>query len=398
MAIPGEDDPFHLRAGPGRTIEDAVGELASPDFERRERALRRLVSFDAVALPALERARTSPNAEVRTRAGVAIRRIGERARTRAERRERDFATVIRFGLLPGRDLRPGSNRFAALALDRGAAAIAGAIVAGEVESRPALHRRVVALLTDLGHENAAPYLADLLNRGYPLASTLHLATRGLLRFAGPEVLPDLRSAAGPGRVPVVRMLALRVLAGKGEARDLPLLLRAAGDPDPQVRAAGARAAGELGGRRAVPALTGLLADEDPAVRVAALESLLKIPAAPCSTLAAGLLDDAAEEVRAAALTALSRRGTAGALPAIAPLLSDPAERVRAAAVTATAQLGQPGRAAIRGLADPSPRVRRAAILATLALTPEHRRALLSGAPDEEDPYLLSLRRHVVRTN
>jgi len=398
LAIPGDDDPFRLRAGPERTVTDAVGDLASFDFETRERALRRLISLGERSLPALKQARSSPNAEVRTRARIAIRKIGERARTQTETREVDFPTIIRFGLLPGRDLRPGTNRFTALALDRGAAALAGATVAGEVESRPALHRKVVALLTDLGHENAAPYLAGLLTRGYPLASTLHLATRGLLKFAGPDVLPDIRSAAGPETEPIARKLALRVLSRMGEARDLQLLLRAATDPDPQVRAAGARAAGELGGRRAAPELTKLLEDEDPAVRVAALETLAKLPATSLRALALGLLDDTAEEVRTAALTVLSRRGTAGDLTAIAPLLSDPADRVRAAALTATARLGQPGQAAHHGLADPSPRVRRVAILATLALTPEHRRELLSGAPDEEDPYLMSLRRHVVRTN
>lgn len=398
LAIPGGEPTFELRAGAERVISDAVSNLDSPQYETRERALRRLISLGPMALPALEKARTSRDAEVHTRAKIAIRKITERAQPRAIRNERDFALVIRYGLLPGRDLRPGTNRFTALALDPGAAARAGATVAAEIESRPIPHRRVVALLTDLGHADAAPYLAELLTRGYPLASTLHLAARGLLRFAGPEVLPELRSAAGPDREPIARKLALRVLSIKGEAEDLPILLLATTDPEAEVRAAGARAAGMLGGGRAVPALTGLIADRDPVVRIAAIETLERIPDAAMRDLAIDLLDDPAEGVRTAALTTLSRRGTAGDLPAIMPLLGDPDDSVRAAAVTATARLGRPGEAARRGLPDPSPRVRRASILATLALPLEDRRELLSGISAETDPYLASLIRHVVRTN
>jgi HEAT repeat protein len=394
LAIPDDDDPYLLRAGRERTIAEAVRDLSARSYRTRQRALRRLISLGEAARPALALARVAESAEVRTRAAVALCTLDERARPAAERRERDFAGVIRIGLRPGRDLRPGTNRFVALTLDPGAAARAGSLVAAEVEADPARHRLAVALLIDLGHEDAAPYLADLLARGYPLASTLHLAARGLARFAGPEVLPDVRSAAGPESEPVIRRYAIEVLAVKGEASDLPLLLAAAADRDPAVRAAAAGAAGLLGGRRAIGDLERLLGDEDAGVRVAALEALARIPSAPLRTSALALLRDPAPRVRAAALAALSLRGTAGDLPAIEALFTDPEDLVRAAAVTATAKLGRPHDAARLGLPDPSPRVRRAALRAALALAPDRRRDLLAAAPEEEDPYLLSLRNHV----
>ncbi len=399
LAVPHRgDDPFHLRAGRERTIADAIRTLSARDFDSREKAQRRLISLGETARPALVKAKSSGDAEVRHRATVALRDLDERRLTAAERRERDFLDVIRHGLLPGRDLRPGSNRFFVLELDRGIAARAAARVAAEVELQPSAHRLVVALLADLGHENAGPYLAGLLAHGYPLASTLHLAARGLERFAAPDILPLIRSAAGTEADPISRKYALRVLSVKGGAGDLPLLLRAAAALDPGVRAAAARAAGLLGGRRAVANLRRLCADDEPGVWVAAIEALGKIPSEALPEPALDLLGDPASEVRVAALEVLSRRGGPEHLPAIEPLLGDPEDGVRAAAVTATARLGQPEVAALRGILDRSPRVRRVALLATLSLTPERRRDLLLDAPEEDDPYLKTLRRHVAGTN
>ncbi len=399
LAVPdGGVDPFRLRAGRERAITDAIRALSSPDFDTREKAHRRLISLGEAARPALVKAKDTRDAEVRHRAAVALRVLDARRLTATERRERDFVDVIRHGLRPGRDLRPGSNRFTALELDRGAAARAAARVAAEVELRPSAHRRVVVLLTDLGHENAGPYLAELLARGYPLASTLHLAAGGLMRFAGRDILPLIRSAAGVESDPISRKYALRVLSVKGEAGDLPLILRATADRDAGVRTAAARAAGLLGGRRAVADLRRLLTDDEPVVRVAAIETLGKIPSAGIPDAALELLGDPALEVRVAALEVLSRRGGPEHLPMIESLAGDPEDRVRAAAVTATARLGHPEVAALRGISDSSPRVRRVALLATLSLTPERRRDLLLGAPEEDDPYLKTLRRHVARTN
>ena len=399
LAVPyGDDDPFHLKAGRERTITDAIRALSARNFDTRERAQRRLISLGEAARASLVKARDSGDAEIRHRAAVALRVLDRRRLTATERRERDFIDVIRHGLRPGRDLRRGSNRFTALELDRGAAARAAIRVAAEVEMRPAAHRLVVVLLTDLGHENAGPYLAELLARGYPLASTLHLAAHGLMRFAGRDILPLIRLAAGAGADPISRKYALRVLSVKGEAGDLPLILRAAAALDPGVRTAAARAAGLLGGRRAVASLRGLCTDDEPGVRVAAIETLGRIPSDALPDAALELLGDPDPQVRVAALEVLSRRSGPEHLPAIELLLTDPEDRVRAAAVTATARLGRPEVAALRGISDSSPRVRRVALLATLTLPPEQRRDLLRSAPEEDDPYLRTLRKHVAGTN
>ncbi len=95
-----------------------------------------------------------------------------------------------------------------------------------------------------------------------------------------------------------RELALLALAEGEDPEAAPVLARAAGDPDPVLRARAAEAAGFLG---AFDVLERLAADQDPGVRVAALDVRLAGEPEAAEALARAALADPDPAVRATAL-------------------------------------------------------------------------------------------------
>ena len=118
----------------------------------------------------------------------------------------------------------------------------------------------------------------------------------------------LSRMACPGRV-----LALEVASGLADARFLGPGVRAAGDPDPSVRAQGATLLAAVAGGQAEQALLGLLHDPSEPVRVAATHGLGVVSSWALAPNLARQLSDPAWDVRREAALALRRLGPAGRL-------------------------------------------------------------------------------------
>lgn len=111
-------------------------------------------------------------------------------------------------------------------------------------------------------------------------------------------------------VPERRAAAVRRLAGRGDAADLPVLLVAQRDPSPLVRRAAAEAFARRGGASGADALGPLLLDPDPAVACAAAAGLGAMASEPrASQQLVGAYGQASPAGRAAISAALARVGT-----------------------------------------------------------------------------------------
>lgn len=207
--------------------------------------------------------------------------------------------------------------------------------------------------------------------------------------------------------------------GKWKAKgNIEKLVKALGDPKPEIRIAAAEALGELKAEPAVDALAALYNDSEAAAVLAAVKALAAIntPATTTPLIAALKLDqvearlvaaqalgtqkataaidpliealgDSDEAVQHAAVLSLGQIGDEKASPALVAKLGSDSEKMRLACVDALALTG--GKAAAQGLvdslADQSAAVREAAI-ATLAALAEHAKPLLLEAlKDERTP-------------
>jgi HEAT repeat protein len=394
LALP-RDSTWRIRAGKTRAVEEGIERLASDRFDTRERALRRLVSLGEAARAALAAARTSPNAEVRMRATVALRRLDRAEETPRERRIREYRALVEIGLRQPNGLRPGTQRFLVLSLSPGLAARVGAEAATAAEAKPLEHQRAVTLLADLARPEGAGYLASALEHGWWLPSTLHQIARGLVAAGDPAVVPLVRSAVKSDD-PQTRKYAVQVLGRLGAASEAGVLRGAARDPEPDVRAEAAGALARTAGVGAEADLVDLASDPEPRVRAAALDALSDLPAPSGRRVSFSALSDGAPAVRAAGLRLLARCGSGEDAWAVRALLFDPCAEVRGAAIRALADLGLVRLAVSAGVADASPAVKREALLASRALPREERRELLARLPADLDPYLVSLRTSVLR--
>jgi len=179
----------------------------------------------------------------------------------------------------------------------------------------------------------------------------------------------------------VQLAALRGVAERGDARNLPVVVDAlakvretnvplladilrrfgpqavpalAGlaqsDAVPGVRLAAVSALGGIGSLEAFDALQTLSRDAAPGMRVRALESMAQLgdPRAE-DAVQRGLVDNE-ERVRAAAAVAAGRLGLRDVLPSLADALNDESWTVRYRAAEALYRLGGPGIAVLRATA------------------------------------------------
>jgi HEAT repeat protein len=155
--------------------------------------------------------------------------------------------------------------------------------------------------------------------------------------------------------------------GAGGGEDVPPLLQALKEPDPQARRAAAEDLGRIGAaaQSALPALRGGLEDPDPRVRVAMAGAILGIDpkdSAALPTLIEALKNPSAALRRSAAEMLGALGPVAGASgPALAPLLADKDGSVRWAAADALGEIGPAAAPALPSLlkllADPDPEFR-----------------------------------------
>ena len=156
-----------------------------------------------------------------------------------------------------------------------------------------------------------------------------------------------------------RKLAVEVLAAARLPRSLPTVVRAAADPDPNVRAAATEAIGLIGGEAAAAALVAILdraSGEDAAdrlLRLVALEGLNRLSAVVSLARLQPFVDD--RILRHAAIGALARTGEAGAFGPIVEALGDSSRHVAETALRAFVDLVHTvtdvhaARAALKGL-------------------------------------------------
>ena len=137
------------------------------------------------------------------------------------------------------------------------------------------------------------------------------AVDALIRLGATAAEPlaaHLSRAVCPGRA-----LALEVATGVADGRFLGSGLRAAGDPDPAVRAQAASLLAAVAGGEPEQALLGLLHDPSERVRVAATRGLGVVSSWTLAPDIARQLSDPAWDVRREAALALVRLGAAGRL-------------------------------------------------------------------------------------
>jgi HEAT repeat protein len=193
---------------------------------------------------------------------------------------------------------------------------------------------------------------------------------GMIRSGADAVHDELIGLIAGGN-PEHRRAALRWLEPVARAEDVPLLARAADDPDPAIRVLVARNLPDPARDDAAFAvLVAILQDHDTEVRISAIRRLAEIRRRDAGGPLAALAADPEPRVRAKVAYALGRLGSADAQPVLAGLLHDTDEGVRGRAGEALGRIG--GDPAIDALlaessaGEPRRRVRAAKALAQVA--------------------------------
>jgi HEAT repeat protein len=138
----------------------------------------------------------------------------------------------------------------------------------------------------------------------------------------------------------LRRTALWALGFVRERQDAETLLRAAADPDPEIRAAAVGSADARAGRDSpeLAVLRGALADPDPRVRISAVAQLGHRGDAALAPVVAAMAGDPDRQVRAAVAEALGLSAGPGARVALERLAADRDEHVRGNATRALRRL------------------------------------------------------------
>ncbi len=356
-------EPSEAAAKIARLVKD----LGAESFDVREKATAELSVIGDAALPALEEAVRSPDAEVRSRAELLLKDIRWRLpKALAERlgvfaREfagyRDADPDRQMGLLAEfQSLAPSeAERYILMAFkeDRSSegrtrlASLLGGCRSAEAE----------ALMLELsGAEDATcrQFSAIALGR-FPGDKPL---SRLCLLVADPD--PDVRRAA-------LDAIANRGLEGRGGAKAVEASLE---DQDLSVRSAAVRAAGRVGLAGAQEKLWKLAGSGDVSVRTAAIWAMAEL-AAPGDEAAtarlASLLEDTLPAVRAQTVRALVAMRATGVRVKLGELLSNPDPSLAADAAWALGELGPGDRSAELCRASRSSGDRSLAIASVLAL-------------------------------
>lgn len=145
-----------------------------------------------------------------------------------------------------------------------------------------------------------------------------------------QLLPLLQSYL-TGTDPVLRILAVKHLAGLQGSRALPTLHELLFDGHPEVRKHAARALGRLGQSESIPHLQRALDDRDPDVRRLIAAALAGFHDRAVVDVVAFLVSDFDDEVRVSAARALANARHPEALPALRIAIGDRKPEVRLAA-------------------------------------------------------------------
>lgn len=165
--------------------------------------------------------------------------------------------------------------------------------------------------------------------------------------------------------PTTRRVAARDLASMGGAKGSPLVLKALGDSDVEVRLAAAEAANRLRVTPAADIAILWLGERDARLRVAACEMARAMPSVHAVQPLARALGDSDPQVRSSCADALGASGSPDAVAPLSGKLDDPTPNVRSQVARALARVGD-GRAVVPlvgKVQDSVPDVRQAVVRA-----------------------------------
>ncbi|HEX2188500.1 MAG TPA: HEAT repeat domain-containing protein [Longimicrobiaceae bacterium] len=221
-------------------------------------------------------------------------------------------------------------------------------LAGLLERGGEARERVLRVLLHLGAGAASVLEGIVVRAGDP--ALREAVFRALLRTdpTGARVLE--RALAEPAASRTRGVLELAGLPGIDPALTLRWLERAAGHPEPAVRADVVRLATRLGGRGGMRVLLELLGDADEAVRRGAARGLGELGEPAAVPFLARLLNDSADDdLQVEAIGALGRIGSAEALPVLSGVLGrrhlfagKRLQRLKLAAAAAIGRIPLPG--------------------------------------------------------
>jgi HEAT repeat protein/ATP/ADP translocase len=208
----------------------------------------------------------------------------------------------------------------------------------------------------------------------------------------PRVLGELRAALDASQ-PGARRLAVDLLGRLGGDGATEPLVRALGDPDPEVRVAAVRALGATGDRADSPisrSIAGALVDSDPAVRAAAVRATSRIDGSALDAERDRLAADPDPNVRAEVAVAFVGRGNGeAARPIVERLLAGATAGERVAGLGAVRAGNIVASDVVVGFVGDSSRDVRAAAIGVLEEMagddPGPRDALVAALDDEARP-------------
>jgi HEAT repeat protein len=287
----------------GGAVVDWLGEILRSDMvELRSRAAKLLgrLGLDR-AIPALFRALSDPEGEVRRSAAEALTRLGDPVWARLVRGDdRDLLRIARSG-----DPRAAEVLLDAVRRPEWEVRV-WAIEGFEVLGIP---EEIVRVLSD-----ADPHVADRAEQA--------LVRMGREGRAGVEVLAALLWGLFQDD-PAIRGGAARVLGGRGDLRAVTPLIGALDDDFWKVRAAAAQALGDLRDRRALDALSRARVDPVSEVWVAAREALSRLGLEPTLEPLVAALRHPDWGVRLTAIDVLAGHSDSRAVAALGGVLHDP---------------------------------------------------------------------------
>jgi len=219
-----------------------------------------------------------------------------------------------------------------------------------------------AALGKVGSPTAVPKLIEIMHKRS--AQVRRIAIGALALIASKDCEAPLTEAINnPDDDNEARAQAAAGLGRIATPTAIATLVKALRDKDLKVQTAAVDALA-VGGKADLPRVLSALSDPDPNVRVRVAEALGRIATPEANPALIRALDDPVSEVRQTAARALGFPGNAGAVPALAARLSDPDGRVATACADALADIGLAARdALVKALSGPDT----AAYLAASAL-------------------------------
>jgi HEAT repeat protein len=279
---------------------------------------------DPEVIDRLVRALGDPAWWVRLRSVEALEQIGANA-------ERPLQVALD-------DPDPEIRIRAAVALERmGVPARLMATIEGATDT-PETHQ----LLVKFGVAGARELLAEHLS--HPAAPVRMAMIRAIRQAERRDIADELIERGGVDPDADVRCAAFETLHALALREAVPAALSALGDGDQRVRAAATLLLGDLGGSELGDMIRPRATDAEPLVRAAAARALGLVRATRAEPDFSRLLGDPVPAVRAAAAEGVAEAGWRGAVPQLVALLGDSDSDVQAAAARALGVLGDPASA------------------------------------------------------